>query len=453
MKSLSDRRRLYMFLRVLAGTVSAIIVWGLVNMSGFISVCSAEDPDCQLFVMPASLEQSWLGESSYESKGVSPEFSVLEDDDDEEEGAVVTRKAASQSTFSLTSNLINQQAQPHGETSFLAHAPGFSVIQNAFWRNDTWYFVTSKRWSFPDVKLVVTNGPDHGQTAKTDDSVVKVLNLAEAKAEGLALNEVDAVQGTSISTTVSTNPVEHIDTTHSLTPPIMTIPADYHVVGEMFLGAWRAYTSILYGADGSNPEAASTASTTYKSLLERLPEITRLVFGHVPARNLFDHAGLNKWFFETSFPNAEWEFAPEWQKRANSGKWYRFDNVIIADRKSGHMGGGKGKPMDLAFELPVPERWLTDLKDRLLANYNGPVPLDDPSHEHSKPVITYISRQTAAHRRLKEQVHEELVAELQKLEKDGLAEVHMEEFTDADPKNEQVAKLSRTTASKNCPFH
>jgi hypothetical protein len=46
---------------------------------------------------------------------------------------------------------------------------------------------------------------------------------------------------------------------------------------------------------------------------------------------------------------------------------------------------------------------------------------------------------------LKEEVHEELVAELQKLEKDGLAEVHVEEFTDADPKNEQVAKLSRTT--------
>jgi hypothetical protein len=44
-------------------------------------------------------------------------------------------------------------------------------------------------------------------------------------------------------------------------------------------------------------------------------------------------------------------------------------------------------------------------------------------------------------------VHEELVAELQKLEKDGLAEVHVEEFTDADPKNEQVAKLSRTTVS------
>lgn len=88
------------------------------------------------------------------------------------------------------------------------------------------------------------------------------------------------------------------------------------------------------------------------------------------------------------------------------------------------------------------------MKDRLLADYTGPVTLDDPSHEHSKPVITYISRQTAAHRRLKEEVHEELITELQKLEKEGLAEIQVEEFTDADPKNEQVAKLSRTTVSK-----
>lgn len=198
MKSLSDRRRLYMFLRVLAGSASAIVVWTLVNMSGFISVCSASDPDCQLYVMPASLEQSWLGESGYESKGGVSTSDILEEEE-EEENEVVARKAADQNTFSLDPHFINRQAQNHGETSFLAHAPGFSVIQNAYWRNDTWYFVTSKPWSFPDVKLVVTNGPDHGQTAKTDESVVRVLTFAEAKQEGLELNKAETVHGTSVS--------------------------------------------------------------------------------------------------------------------------------------------------------------------------------------------------------------------------------------------------------------
>ncbi|KAJ9110104.1 hypothetical protein QFC19_001775 [Naganishia cerealis] len=212
---------------------------------------------------------------------------------------------------------------------------------------------------------------------------------------------------------------------------------------EMFLGAWRTYTSILYDANEAVSDPSSTA--TPRSVMDRVPEIARLIFAHVSSDTLFDHAGLNKWFFETCFPKAEWEFERDWQRRAVGGKWYRFDNVIIADRRSGHMGGGVSKPMDLAFKLPVPERWLTDLKDRILANYAGPVSIVDPSHMLSRPVITYISRQTAAHRRLKGEIHEQLVAELQTLEQDRIAEVHIEEFTDADSKDEQVAKLSRTT--------
>lgn len=102
---------------------------------------------------------------------------------------------------------------------------------------------------------------------------------------------------------------------------------------------------------------------------------------------------------------------------------------------------------DLAFELPLPKRWISDLKNRLLRNYRGPVSLKDPSHAHSKPVITYLSRQTAAHRHLRDHVHDALITGLKRLEEEGIAEVHIEEFTDADPKDEQIAKLSRTTVS------
>jgi hypothetical protein len=103
---------------------------------------------------------------------------------------------------------------------------------------------------------------------------------------------------------------------------------------------------------------------------------------------------------------------------------------------------------DLAFELPVPDRWLDDLKDRIIVNYTGPVTLQDHHHAHSKPVITYLSRQTAAHRRLKEETHDALVAALMELDDEGVADVYVEEFTDADPKDEQVAKLSRTTVRR-----
>jgi hypothetical protein len=102
---------------------------------------------------------------------------------------------------------------------------------------------------------------------------------------------------------------------------------------------------------------------------------------------------------------------------------------------------------DRAFKLPVPVNWVNDLKKRLLANYRGPISLKDPSHAHSKPVITYLSRQEALHRRLNNETHEELSAGLKVLEQEGLAEVNIEMFIDSDPKEDQVAKLSRTTVS------
>ncbi|KAJ9116168.1 hypothetical protein QFC20_000848 [Naganishia adeliensis] len=204
----------------------------------------------------------------------------------------------------------------------------------------------------------------------------------------------------------------------------------------MFLGAWASYTNQIMQL----PDFRDASP-----VVDQLPEINRLIFAHVTPSEVFDHAGLSGFFFNNSFPQARWEFNDEWNARAESLKLYRFDLITIADRKSGHMGGGFGKPMDRAFELPVPKRWVSDLKDRLLRNYKGPVSLEDPSHAHSKPVITYLSRQTAAHRHLREDVHDALVVGLKEFEKEGIAEVNIEEFTDADPKDEQVAKLSRTT--------
>ncbi|KAJ9110103.1 hypothetical protein QFC19_001774 [Naganishia cerealis] len=204
MKSLADRRRLYIFLRILAGSTAAIIVWGIINLRGLISLCAADDPGCHLHdIVPVQLEHGWLGGGTSDVKAFESGFAIPDndddDDDDDDGGEIVVRKAASQNTFSGSVSSVVSQARDHGETTFLAHAPGFSVIQNAYWRNDTWYFVTSKPWSQPEVSLVVTNGPDHGQTTKTDDSVVQVLSLAEANAKGLALEKVHVVPGTSVS--------------------------------------------------------------------------------------------------------------------------------------------------------------------------------------------------------------------------------------------------------------
>ena len=62
--------------------------------------------------------------------------------------------------------------------------------------------------------------------------------------------------------------------------------------------------------------------------------------------------------------------------------------------------------------------------------------------------MTYLSRQKALYRRLSNRAHHHLISGLKALEREGLAEVCIEEFIDQVPKDEQVAKLSRTTVSQ-----
>lgn len=70
-------------------------------------------------------------------------------------------------------------------TKVISHAAGFTVLENAYWKNDTWYFVSEQPWSFPDLASVVTQGPWHGSTPYTDARVVRLITLDEATAMGI----------------------------------------------------------------------------------------------------------------------------------------------------------------------------------------------------------------------------------------------------------------------------
>lgn len=98
--------------------------------------------------------------------------------------------------------------------------------------------------------------------------------------------------------------------------------------------------------------------------------------------------------------------------------------------------------MDDAFALPVPTDWTGPLREAIVKNYKGDLPID-----RGLPVITYLSRQGTHMRKLTDEAHNELERELKKLEQDGIAEVNTVEFSDKDPKDYQAAVLARTTVS------
>lgn len=84
------------------------------------------------------------------------------------------------------------------ETSVMAHAPGFTVLEHAYWRNHTWYFVSSKKWAFPEMRHVVTNAPWYGAETRWDESVARIVTVQEAMDLGLEVDDVEVVRGSSV---------------------------------------------------------------------------------------------------------------------------------------------------------------------------------------------------------------------------------------------------------------
>jgi hypothetical protein len=149
MKSLnySNRARFNNLMRVCAGGLSALLLWTYLH---WYPVCHADDPECH----------------------------------------------------SRTSRSLDTSHVRPIETSVLAHAPGFTVLENAYWRNNTWYFVSSKKWAFPEVRHIVTNAPWYGEDIKWDDNVAQILTPQEAVDLGLEVNDVEIVQGSSVSRSI-----------------------------------------------------------------------------------------------------------------------------------------------------------------------------------------------------------------------------------------------------------
>lgn len=183
MKSLHDRRRFAAVLRIIAGTTLALVVWTIFSL---IPACPADDPECGAVLAPR-FESNWLQDSTRDV------VDIERDVPGEGEG-IQALNVQLQNAFAKGS-----RPRPYADTTFAAHAPGFSVIENAYWRNDTWYFITSKPWSFPPMSLVVSNAPDHGEKIFTDDSVVRVLSKKGALQAGLEINDAEEKEGTLVS--------------------------------------------------------------------------------------------------------------------------------------------------------------------------------------------------------------------------------------------------------------
>ncbi|KDQ31490.1 hypothetical protein PLEOSDRAFT_1096294 [Pleurotus ostreatus PC15] len=276
----------------------------------------------------------------------------------------------------LSAPVVHQHHEHHlrafPTTEFLAHAPGFSVIQNLFWRNGTFYFVTDQPWHIPPIAQVVSLSTD--RTRKFDDGRV----AAKIKAIRLPPVSPEVKEQNQIGETISLEDAEReFGAAEVIEGPMLrhtTSIKDYHWIGEMFLGVWRVWHHHGWRTGVQLPEIRRIAYTKQYSKADAPP-------GAKPGRDFFNDApGANVWFIDKFFPGIQWDTKTTWDARAAANKTYRITTAILGDRSAGHAGPSSAyKPFGDVLRLPVPPDWLAGLKARILGEYHGPTPLSMPN--------------------------------------------------------------------------
>jgi len=205
----------------------------------------------------------------------------------------------------------------------------------------------------------------------------------------------------------------------------------YHWSAELFFGFWRAYSSL-------DPSITSEGNTT-------LPSPRHMIFIHLDADHWRDYALMNQWVLRSSFPSIGLEFSADWSERAETGRLFMFDRVVLADRSAAMHGFNYLRTQRTAsepFALPGSVNWWSTIRSNVIqaSGLRG----DVGQGTTSNPVITYISRQEWGRRMLVQKDHEQLVAELYKLRDNYGYEVNVVSM-DKLSRKEQLQLSARTT--------
>ncbi|KAI0777523.1 hypothetical protein BD413DRAFT_467266 [Trametes elegans] len=309
------------------------------------------------------------------------------------------------------------------ETKIVAHVPGWTIFDRLYILNGTTYIVTDSPETVPDRRFMIStaafieNGPEAEARRIPGDKEMRIISTEEA--QHLFGTEAERLDGV---TWLANDPKQFI--THY-----------YHWSAELFFGFWRTYSSL----DPTIPPSGETA----------LPAPRRLVFPHIDAANWRDYAAMNQWVLRTSFPSIATEFMNDWTERAELGRAFVLDRVVLADRAAamnGEMYLRTQRTAANAFSLPGSVNWWTTIRNNVV----GFSTLDENAGAMSvggvftRPVITYISRQGWNRRMLIQADHERLVQELYRLRDTYGYEVNVVEM-DKLTRIEQFSLAARTT--------
>ncbi|TYJ52838.1 hypothetical protein B9479_006561 [Cryptococcus floricola] len=350
-------------------------------------------------------------------------------------------------------------------TEVLAHAPGWTIFDDIYLFNGTWFIVTDNPSSIPLLRLMSSTGNEIWNDEESirgrepTDKDMRIVFPSEAKR--LWGHSASLVSG---STFLINDPSQFLD--HY-----------YHFAAELLLGLWRTYASL-------DPTISAQGVT-------HLPSPTRMMFPHVGAGKWNDYAKMNSFLSRAIFPSMSYEYQNDFLDRADTGRAFIFERVVFADRAAAFRGPEFKKTWRTASEavtLQASKFWWAPVRRNLIefvGNGQGgelemgdvglgvgvEVPdieediealeAEEGAMEEEKeelrekiikekqaqagtPVITYVSRQDWGRRMLLKESHESLVHELGELEKKYGWEVNIVSM-DKLSRDEQIRLSARTT--------
>ncbi|KAJ7590491.1 hypothetical protein C8J56DRAFT_932994 [Mycena floridula] len=285
-----------------------------------------------------------------------------------------------------------------------AHSHGFTLFNELYLRNGTFYILTSDSSGFPEKRALIARPLERGRKYDLEptNQELQFLNPAEATILG---DHVIRIKGLSVIVYDSDQFMDHF----------------YHWWGEILLGFWRVYSKLSMQADGS---------------IIALPFPERFLMPFVSHGKWRDRAGVSGPLMRAAFPQALIEESDYWDDLLRLNVTVVFDRAMVINR---------------TWNVTVHDRFWGPVRESMLKNLLGYVPrLDErgsviapPVAVSRRPIVTYISRQGTG-RRLLAQDHDLLVQALMELEVEGLCDVHVVQMERLNLQ-EQLALVSRST--------
>ncbi|OCF34056.1 hypothetical protein I316_04403 [Kwoniella heveanensis BCC8398] len=311
-------------------------------------------------------------------------------------------------------------------TEVLGHAPGWTIFDQLYLFNGTWFIVTDNPSSIPLLRLMVSTGNE----IWNDEESIKGREPTEKDMRIIFPSEANKLWGQSASLVSGA--------TFLINDPPQFLDHYYHFAAELLLGLWRTYASL-------DPTINAQGVT-------HLPSPSRMMMPHVGAGKWNDYAKMNSFLSRAIFPSMSYEYMNDFLDRADTARAFVFERVVFADRAAAFRGPEFGKTWRTASEavtLPASKYWWSPVRKNLLefvGGGSGDIELSpgEIGLGMGKPVITYVSRQEWGRRMLKKEGHDSLVKELKELEKKYGWEVNIVSM-DKLTRDEQIRLAARTT--------